>query len=82
MLRAELGEGEPQQVVGLDAVAMPAPHPIPPAIEQIVGPAAILSGHEHRVRRAAGRGYPDLVRLRAGRLAGAPDAKSGAIHAS
>jgi alkyldihydroxyacetonephosphate synthase len=74
MLRAELGEGEPQQVVGLEAVAMPAPQPIPPAIEEVVGAAAILGGREHRVRRAAGRSYPDLVRLRAGRLAGAPDA--------
>src|SRR5215211_6139421 len=37
-------------------------------------PAAVLTGHEQRVRRAAGRGYPDLVRLRAGRLADAPDA--------
>jgi alkyldihydroxyacetonephosphate synthase len=74
MLRAELGEGEPQQVVGLDAVAIPTPHPIPGAIEETVGAAAIMGGREHRVRRAAGRSYPDLVRLRAGRLAGAPDA--------
>jgi alkyldihydroxyacetonephosphate synthase len=74
MLRAELGDAEPQEVVGLEAVAIPAPHAIPPAITDAVGSAAILGGHEHRVRRAAGRSYPDLMRLRAGRLAGAPDA--------
>ena len=34
----------------------------------------MLDGREHRIRRAAGRGYPDLVRLRAGRLEDAPDA--------
>ncbi len=30
--------------------------------------------HADRVRHAAGKGYPDLVRLRAGTPAGAPDA--------
>ena len=34
----------------------------------------MLEGREHRIRRAAGRGYPDLVRLRSGRLEDAPDA--------
>ena len=52
----------------------PAPRPLPAEIADAVGPAAVLNGHEHRVRRAAGRGYPDLVRLRAGRLEDAPDA--------
>jgi alkyldihydroxyacetonephosphate synthase len=74
MLRSELGEGEPAERVGLEAVVMPAPLPLPPQIADTVGPAAVLTGHEHRVRRAAGRSYPDLVRLRAGRLDGAPDA--------
>src|SRR5216117_4084263 len=68
MLRSELGEAEPAPCVGLEQVVVPAPRPVPEEIARVVGPAAVLDGHEHRVRRAAGRGYPDLVRLRAGRL--------------
>ena len=34
----------------------------------------MLTGDADRVRRAAGRSYPDLVRLRAGQLGEAPDA--------
>ena len=73
-LRSELGEAEPAPRVGLEEVVMPAPRPLPAEITRAVGPGAVLNGHEHRVRRAAGRGYPDLVRLRAGRLEDAPDA--------
>jgi alkyldihydroxyacetonephosphate synthase len=39
-----------------------------------VGEDAVLTGAEDRVRRAAGRSYPDLVRLRSGRLELVPDA--------
>jgi alkyldihydroxyacetonephosphate synthase len=39
-----------------------------------VGADAILDGAEHRIRRAAGKSYPDLVRMRSGRLERAPDA--------
>jgi alkyldihydroxyacetonephosphate synthase len=74
MLRSELGEAEPAPCVGLEQVVVPAPRPLPEEIARAVGPGAVLDGHEHRVRRAAGRGYPDLVRLRAGRLDDAPDA--------
>jgi alkyldihydroxyacetonephosphate synthase len=74
MLRSELGEAEPAERVDLDQVVVPAPRPLPAEIADAVGPAAVLDGREHRVRRAAGRGYPDLVRLRAGRLEDAPDA--------
>lgn len=74
MLRSEVGEGEPDGRASLESVVVPAPLPLPAAIAETVGPAAVLTGHEHRVRRAAGRGYPDLVRLRAGRLDDAPDA--------
>jgi len=74
MLRAELGEGRPDGRASLESVVVPPPQPLPPALAETVGPAAVLTGHEHRVRRAAGRGYPDLVRLRAGRLDDAPDA--------
>jgi alkyldihydroxyacetonephosphate synthase len=74
MLRSELGEVEPAERASLEQVIVPPPRPLPPEIAEAVGAAAVLSGHEQRVRRAAGRSYPDLVRLRAGRLDDAPDA--------
>jgi len=74
MLRSELGEAEPAERVALEEVVVPRPRALPQSIAEIVGPAAVLTGDEHRIRRAAGRSYPDLVRLRAGRLADAPDA--------
>ncbi len=74
MLRAEVGGARPDGRAALESVVIPPPRPLPPALTETVGPGAVLTGHEHRVRRAAGRGYPDLVRLRAGRLDDAPDA--------
>ncbi len=74
MLRSELGETEPAERVELEQVVLPEPRPLPAEIAAAVGPAAVLEGREHRIRRAAGRGYPDLVRLRSGRLEHAPDA--------
>ena len=38
------------------------------------GERGLLTADEDRVRRAAGRSYPDLVRLRSGKLELAPDA--------
>jgi alkyldihydroxyacetonephosphate synthase len=40
----------------------------------IVGADGVRDDHGERVVHAAGKGYPDLVRLRAGRPEGAPDA--------
>jgi len=74
MLRSELGQAEPADRVELEQVVAPAPRPLPAELAAAVGPAAVLDGREHRVRRAAGRSYPDLVRLRSGRLEDAPDA--------
>ncbi len=73
MLRAELGEAEPTQRVELDEVALAAPRALPTAIGETVGAAGVLTAHEQRVRRAAGSGYPDLIRLRTGTLANGPD---------
>jgi alkyldihydroxyacetonephosphate synthase len=74
MLRSELGEAEPASRVSIDEVAMPEPRPLPGALVDTVNAASVLVAHEQRLRRAAGKSYPDLVRLRSGRLEAAPDA--------
>ena len=78
MLRSELGEAEPAERVELEQVVVPAPRPLPAEIAAAVGPAAVLDGREHRVRRAAGRSYPDLIRMRSGRIEVAPRCRPGA----
>ena len=74
MLRGELGPGDPTPAVALDQVAMAEPRALPGAIADAVDPGAVLTGHEHRVRRSVGKGYPDLIRSRAGALEHATDA--------
>jgi alkyldihydroxyacetonephosphate synthase len=44
------------------------------ALRAIVGAEGLRDDHGERVVHAAGKGYPDLVRLRAGQPEGAPDA--------
>jgi alkyldihydroxyacetonephosphate synthase len=44
------------------------------SLRAIVGDEGVRAGHAERVLHAAGKGYPDLVRLRAGEPEGAPDA--------
>ena len=74
MLRSELGRADPGERVELDAVSMPEARSLPDAVVAALNPAGVLVAHEQRLRRAAGKGYPDLVRLRSGRLDSAPDA--------
>jgi alkyldihydroxyacetonephosphate synthase len=74
MLREVVGEAEPAQRVSLEEVALPDPRPLPDALSAAVGEHAVLAGREHRIRRAAGQSYPDLIRLRTGVLGEAPDA--------
>jgi alkyldihydroxyacetonephosphate synthase len=74
MLREQLGEARPAERRPLEQVAMPEARPVPDDLAAAVNEASVLTAHEHRVRRAAGRSYPDLVRLREGRLEAAPDA--------
>jgi alkyldihydroxyacetonephosphate synthase len=74
MLRAEVGPAEPDERVELDHVVMPATRPLPAALTDAVNRASVLTAHEQRVRRATGKSYPDLIRLRRGRLGSAPDA--------
>jgi alkyldihydroxyacetonephosphate synthase len=44
------------------------------SLRAVVGAEHVRLDHEERVFHAAGKGYPDLVRLRAGEPLGAPDA--------
>jgi len=44
------------------------------ALRAIVGAEGVREDHAERVAHAAGKGYPDLVRMRAGQPEGAPDA--------
>jgi alkyldihydroxyacetonephosphate synthase len=73
-LREELGV-EPSDAVEpipLSDVSLPDARPLPRAVPAAAG--EVLDGPEDRLRRAAGRSYPDLVRLRTGGLESAPDA--------
>ncbi len=74
ILRDELGPGEPSPRVELEEVALPEPRPLPPAVIAAAGEPGTLAAHEQRLRRAAGKSYPDLIRVRSGRPGGAPDA--------
>ncbi len=74
MLRAELGAAEPAERVSVEEVGLPEPRPIPDRVVATVGADSILDSNEQRIRRAAGKSYPDLVRMRSGRLERAPDA--------
>jgi alkyldihydroxyacetonephosphate synthase len=74
MLRTEVGSAEPAERVAIEAVGMPEPRPLPPELAAAVGDEALHAGREHRLRRAGGKSYPDLVRMRTGRLDDAPDA--------
>ncbi len=73
-LREELGVKPEDAVepVSLEQVSLPDARPIPDAVRSAAG--EVLDGAEDRLRRAAGRSYPDLVRLRTGTLERAPDA--------
>jgi alkyldihydroxyacetonephosphate synthase len=44
------------------------------ALRAIVGAEGVREDHAERVAHAAGKGYPDLVRMRAGQPEGTPDA--------
>jgi alkyldihydroxyacetonephosphate synthase len=77
-LRQTVGLGaRPRPAVALGQVRLPAASVSPQtlaALREIVGAEHVRDGHAERVLHAAGKGYPDLVRLRAGEPQGAPDA--------
>jgi alkyldihydroxyacetonephosphate synthase len=77
-LRASLGlAGRPRPPVALQQVRL-APsrlsEPVADRLRALLGPTGVAIDHRERVLHAAGKGYPDLVRMRAGEPEGAPDA--------
>jgi alkyldihydroxyacetonephosphate synthase len=78
LLRETVGVSDaPRPPVALDAVRLPATRldqEARAALAAIVGAEAVRDDHLERVAHAAGKGYVDLVRMRAGAPAGAPDA--------
>ena len=73
-VREELGidAADGSEPVSIDQVTLPEPRPIPDPVREAAG--EVLDGSDDRIRHATGRSYPDLVRLRTGRLEHAPDA--------
>jgi alkyldihydroxyacetonephosphate synthase len=78
LLRETVGISEtPRPPVALDAVRLPPTRldqDARAALAAIVGAGAVRDDRLERVAHAAGKGYVDLVRMRAGAPAGAPDA--------
>ena len=79
MLGDELGAdlSVRREHASLEGVELAAPRLSPAAhaaLAATAGPEALRIDTETRVNHAAGRGYADLVRLRAGDFSGAPDA--------
>ena len=79
LLREELGLATEalRRPVALESVHLPEPAlgaAGRQAMEAIVGAENVREDRASRVTHAAGRSYPDLVRLRSGRPEGAPDA--------
>lgn len=75
LLKELLGlRGDPAPPVPLAGVAVPRPRPAAGVLAPIVGPEHVRSDDESRVRHTRGKSTSDLVRIRAGDAAQAPDA--------
>ena len=75
VLRDRIGELEPWALAtSLEDFPLPAAQPLPAALSEAVGPGAIFTAAEDRLRHATGCGYADLARLRRAGLDAAPDA--------
>jgi alkyldihydroxyacetonephosphate synthase len=75
MLRERIGALEPWPLAReLEDFVLLNPQPLPPALTEAVGPEAIFTSTEDRLRHATGCGYADLARLRSAALEDAPDA--------
>jgi alkyldihydroxyacetonephosphate synthase len=67
----------PRPPVALANVALPSSsigEPTLARLRELVGEAHVRTDHAERVTHCAGKGYPDLVRVRAGQPQAAPDA--------
>jgi alkyldihydroxyacetonephosphate synthase len=77
-LRSTVGVAErPNPPVALDNVKLPASALAEQQLSRLraaVGADGVREDHPARVLHAGGKGYPDLVRIRAGEPEGAPDA--------
>jgi alkyldihydroxyacetonephosphate synthase len=73
-VRGELGvaQDDAAEPVSIDQVSLPEARPLPDPVRAVAG--EVLDRPDDRIRHAAGRSYPDLVRLRTGQLEHAPDA--------
>ncbi|HXR28606.1 MAG TPA: FAD-binding oxidoreductase [Solirubrobacteraceae bacterium] len=68
---------QPRPPVALGSVRLSASRLKPATLQRlrdVLGAGAVREDHGARVLHAAGKGYPDLVRLRAGEPEGSPDA--------
>jgi alkyldihydroxyacetonephosphate synthase len=74
LLEAEVGAPVDTPPVDLSQVQLPEPRPLPKRVAATVGDDGVLTDPEDRVRHSAAQSYPDLIRLRLGRLEEAPDA--------
>jgi len=75
VLRERIGELEAWPLAAaLEDFPLPPAQPLPAALTEALGPEAIFTSAEDRLRHATGCGYADLARLRTARLDGAPDA--------
>jgi alkyldihydroxyacetonephosphate synthase len=75
VLRERIGELEPWPLARQVAdFSLPSAEPLPAALTEAVGPEAIFTAKEDRLRHSSGRGYADLARMRLGSLDAAPDA--------
>jgi len=75
VLRERIGELEPWPLArSQEGFELPAPEELPRGLVEAVGEENVFADDEDRLRRAVGRGYVDLARLRNGALDVAPDA--------
>ena len=72
-LRDRLGETERSERVSLQELRLPEVRPLPDPVALMAGDA-LYTGHEDRVRHAAGQSYPDVLRKRTGQFDEVPDA--------
>jgi alkyldihydroxyacetonephosphate synthase len=75
MLAERIGEGEALPRIPLGSIDLPQAAPIPDSVIAAAGGGdAVSVSDEDRIRHSAGKGYPDLIRMRRERIDRAPDA--------